>query len=199
MRVGEWVMATIFKRSDRVACGQCGASHPAIYDGQRCLICGAIIESAPVNIPPAPDSDSENNKLDGHYNAELAELKSECEELRAALKAAQTRSNEIKLSDFERYVQLAAQGLAKRDTYPLPTSVKTPEAFYSIMAFAALNATGLWEPSAARTGDPASGERTKGPLDAQARKKPTAIQRIRGPLAKVHRRPKRSPIRIVIR
>ena len=195
MRVGQWVKVIIFRRPRRVACGRCGASHPAIYDGQPCLICGAMIVAAPVNIPPALDAEkSENNRADGNYKAELAELKLECEELRAALQAARTRPDPVRLSDFERYVQLAAQGLAKRETYPLPTSVKTPEAFYVVMACAALDATGLWEPSAAQTGDPTNGGQNKKSLHAQARK-PTAIRRMLP--AKSQRRPK--PIRSFIR
>jgi hypothetical protein len=197
MRVGQRVKAIISRRSHRVACGRCGASHPAIYDGQQCLICGAMIVAAPVNIPPALDAEkSENNRADGNYKAELAELKLECEELRAALQAARTRLDPVRLSDFERYVQLAAQGLAKRETYPLPTSVKTPEAFYVVMACAALDATGLWEPSAAQTGDPTNGGQNKKSLHAHARN-PTAIRRMLGLPAKGQRRPK--PIRSFIR
>lgn len=197
MRVGQWVKAIISRRSRRVACGRCGASHPAIYDGQQCVICGAMIGAAPVDIPPALDAEkSENNRADENCKAELAELKMECEELRAALQAARTRPDPVRLSDFERYVHLAAQGLAKRETYPLPTSVKTPEAFYAVMACAALDATGLWEPSAAQTGDPTNGGQNKKSLHAQA-SKPTAIRRMLGLPAKGQRRPK--PIRSFIR
>jgi hypothetical protein len=196
MRVGQRVKAFISKRSHRVACGRCGASHPAVYDGRQCLICGAMIVAAPVNIPPALDAEKSDTRADGIYKAELAELKLECEELRAALQAARTRPDPVRLSDFERYVQLAAQGLAKRETYPLPTSVKTPEDFYVVMACAALDATGLWEPSAAQTGDPANGGQNKRSLHAQARK-PTAIRRMLGLPAKGQRRPK--PIRSFIR
>jgi|HubBroStandDraft_6_1064221.scaffolds.fasta_scaffold945100_2 hypothetical protein len=196
MRVGQWVKVIIFRRPRRVACGRCGASHPAIYEGQQCLICRAMIVAAPVNIPPALDAEKSDTRADGIYKAELAELKLECEELRAALQAARTRPDPVRLSDFERYVQLAAQGLAKRETYPLPTSVKTPEAFYVVMACAALDATGLWEPSAAQTGDPTNGGQNKKSLHAQARK-PTAIRRMLGLPAKGQRRPK--PIRSFIR
>src|SRR5580704_8687199 len=196
MRVGQWVKVIIFRRPRRVACRRCGASHPAIYEGQQCLICRAMIVAAPVNIPPALDAEKSDTRADGIYKAELAELKLECEELRAALQAARTRPDPVRLSDFERYVQLAARGLAKRETYPLPTSVKTPEAFYVVMACAALDATGLWEPSAAQTGDPTNGGQNKKSLHAQARK-PTAIRRMLGLPAKGQRRPK--PIRSFIR
>jgi hypothetical protein len=47
------------------------------------------------------------------------------------------------VSDYEWLVELAAKGLAQRDTYPMPTSVATPEAFYEVMARAALDAIGL--------------------------------------------------------
>ncbi len=47
------------------------------------------------------------------------------------------------MSDYEWLVELAAKGLAQRDTYPMPTSVSTPEAFYEVMARAALDAIGL--------------------------------------------------------
>jgi hypothetical protein len=40
-------------------------------------------------------------------------------------------------------VELAGKGLAERDNHPMPTSVKTPEAFYETMARAALDAVGL--------------------------------------------------------
>ena len=47
------------------------------------------------------------------------------------------------MSDYEWLVELAAKGLAQRDTYPMPASVSTPEAFYEVMARAALDAIGL--------------------------------------------------------
>ena len=197
MRLGQWVKAIISRRSHRVTCGRCGASHPAIYDGQQCLICGAMIGAESINISPGLDAEtSENNRTEGNDKAELAELKLECEELRAALQAAPPRRDPVRLSDFERYVQLAAQGLARRDTSPLPTSVKTREAFYAVMARAALDATGLWEPSAAQTGEPVNDGQNKNPLQTQVRK-PTAIRRMLGLGAKGQRRPK--PIRSFIR
>jgi hypothetical protein len=197
MRVGKSVLAINFRRSHRVACGQCGASHPAIFDGRRCLICGAMIVAAPVNIPPALDAEkSENNRVDGNCEAELAELKSECEELRAAVQAAGSRPDPARLSDYEWYVELAAQGLAERDAYRLPTSAKTPEAFYVAMARAALDATGLWEPCAARTGPLANRGQGKWTLHALARRL-AAIRRMLGLPAKNLRRSK--PIRPLIR
>jgi hypothetical protein len=46
------------------------------------------------------------------------------------------------VSEYERLVELAAKGIAERDNHPMPT-VTTPEAFYEIMARAALDAMGL--------------------------------------------------------
>ena len=45
--------------------------------------------------------------------------------------------------DYEWLVELAAKGLAERDNHPMPKSVTTPEAFYGVMARAALDAIGL--------------------------------------------------------
>ncbi len=47
------------------------------------------------------------------------------------------------MSDYEWQVELAAKGLRERDNHPMPKSVTTPEAFYGIMARAALQAIGL--------------------------------------------------------
>jgi hypothetical protein len=45
--------------------------------------------------------------------------------------------------DYEWLVELAAKGLAERDNHAMPKSVTTPEAFYEVMARAALDAIGL--------------------------------------------------------
>jgi hypothetical protein len=45
--------------------------------------------------------------------------------------------------DYEWLVGLAAKGLTERDDHPMPKSVTTPEAFYEVMARAALDAIGL--------------------------------------------------------
>jgi hypothetical protein len=47
------------------------------------------------------------------------------------------------MSDYEWLVELAAKGMAERDNHPVPKSVTTPEAFYEVMARAALDAIGL--------------------------------------------------------
>ena len=45
--------------------------------------------------------------------------------------------------NYEWLAELAAKGLAERDNHPMPKSVTTPEAFYEVMARAALDAIGL--------------------------------------------------------
>ena len=47
------------------------------------------------------------------------------------------------VSDYESLVDLAAKGMAERDNHPMHPSVTTPEAFYEVMARAALDAVGL--------------------------------------------------------
>jgi hypothetical protein len=47
------------------------------------------------------------------------------------------------VSDYEWHVQLAAKGMAERDNHPMPKSVTTPEAFYEVMAAAALDFAGF--------------------------------------------------------
>ena len=78
-----------------------------------------------------------------HYEAQIAALQAEREELRAALGATRNRQRAGGVSDYEWHVELAAKGLAQRDRYPMPPSVTTPEGFYEVMAGAALDATGL--------------------------------------------------------
>ena len=78
------------------------------------------------------------------YEAQLAAVRSERDELRTALDAAQRNPQDVvRVSDYEWHVELAAKGLAERDSYPIPHSVTTPKAFYEVMAAAALDATGL--------------------------------------------------------
>ena len=78
-----------------------------------------------------------------HYEAQIAALEGERDELRAALGAARNRHRVGGVSDYEWHVELAAKGLAQRDKYPMPPSVTTSEGFYEVMAGAALDATGL--------------------------------------------------------
>jgi hypothetical protein len=76
------------------------------------------------------------------YKAQIAALQSERDELSATL-AAQTHQDVGSMSDYEWYVELAAKGMAERDTHPMPKSVTTPEAFYEVMADAALDGIDL--------------------------------------------------------
>lgn len=45
--------------------------------------------------------------------------------------------------DYEWHVEIAAKGIGERDNHPMPPSVTTPEAFYEVMARAALDAIDL--------------------------------------------------------
>jgi hypothetical protein len=139
-------MVFVLRQLERVACAKCGASHPAIYNGQQCLICGTTIDAAGwqrkgdgVMILKKQRA----RKLQDQYEAQIAALLAEGEELKAALQAADNRHRTIGVSDYEWHVELAAKGLAQRDKRPMPTTVTTPEGFYEIMAGAALDATGL--------------------------------------------------------
>ena len=78
---------------------------------------------------------------DQQHKAQLAALEAECSELRATI-AELRRQNDVNASDLEGYVAVAAKGMAERDSHPMPVSVTTPEAFYKIMAAAALKAIG---------------------------------------------------------
>ena len=82
-------------------------------------------------------------KAKHRYEAQIAALQAEREEMRAALWAAGNQERTVGVSDYEWHVELAAKGLAQRDKYPMPPSVTTAEGFYEVMAGAALDATGL--------------------------------------------------------
>jgi hypothetical protein len=83
-------------------------------------------------------------KVEEEYKNQLAAMRSERDELRAALQATKRSSQDpARVSDYEWHVELAAKGLAERDNYPIPHSVTTPNAFYEVMAAAALDAAGL--------------------------------------------------------
>ena len=129
-----------------MTCARCQASHPAIYDGQQCLICRATIDTASGqrNDVGGAVAKKRKSKVAEEQNiAQLAALRSDRDELRAALQAARSRDNFVHVSDYEWYVELAGKGLAQRDKFPMPPSVTTPERFYGIMAAAALDAIGL--------------------------------------------------------
>ena len=139
-------MVVVLGRPERVACAICGASHPAIYNGRRCLICGSTIYAAARRrkSPGAMALKMQRQRnVKQRYEARIAALQAEREELRATLQAAGNRHRVVGVSDYEWHVELAAKGLAQRDRYPMPSSVTTPEGFYEVMAGAALDATGL--------------------------------------------------------
>jgi hypothetical protein len=83
------------------------------------------------------------NDAEQDYRAKMAALRSERDELRTALEALQTRQGSIGTPDYEWHVELAAKGLAQRDSFPMPPSVTAPKEFYEIMAGAALDAAGM--------------------------------------------------------
>lgn len=139
-------MVFILRRRKRVSCASCGASHPTIYKGQPCLICGSMIDAANGPRKEVGTVASENPKTEEaeeqESKARIAALQSERDELSAAL-GALTRQDVVSISDYQGYVKVAAKGMAERDNYPMPESVSTPEAFYEVMAGAALDAVGF--------------------------------------------------------
>lgn len=105
----------MLRRHERVTCAACGASHRVIDGGQECVICGSQIQTTNDRRNDAGSIASEERRVEGA----------------------------VSVSDYEWYVELAAKGLAERDNYPMPKSVTTPQAFYEVMASAALDAAGL--------------------------------------------------------
>ena len=139
-------MVVVLRRPERVTCAQCHASHPAIYNGQQCLICGSTIDTASGHrngVGATVSTRRKAKEAEKLYMAQLAALQSERDKLRAALKAARSQQDFVHVSDYEWYVELAGKGLAQRDRVPMPPSVTTPGGFYEIMAGAALDAIGL--------------------------------------------------------
>ena len=134
------------RRRKRVTCATCDASHPAIYEGQPCLICGSTIDAVNGQRNLVSTVASENPKTqeaeEQQYKAQIAALQSERDELTAAL-AALTRQDVVSISGYRQYVKVAAKGMAERDSHSMPESVTTPEAFYEVMAGAALDAVGF--------------------------------------------------------
>lgn len=143
--LSKW-MAVVLRRPERVSCVKCGANHPAIYAGQRCLLCGWTIDIGNGQGTRARTMNLRKQgarKARARLEAQIAALQVEREELWAALRAARNRERVGSASDYELHVELAAKGLAQRDKYPMPPSVTTPEGFYEVMAGAALEATGF--------------------------------------------------------
>jgi hypothetical protein len=139
-------MVVVLRRPERVACTECGASYPAFFKGQQCLICDSAIDVAgrPRKGADAMTSKKQRKrKAKDQYEVQIAALQAERDELRADLRAAPNRQRVVDVSDYEWHVELAAKALAQRDKRPMPPTVTTPEGFYEIMAGAALDATGL--------------------------------------------------------
>jgi hypothetical protein len=133
------------RRRKRVTCANCGASHPAIYQGMACLICESPIDAASEHQEDARVMAFEERRAeeakDQQYKAKIAALQAEQAELSAVITEL-NRESVVSTSDFARYVEVAAKGMAERDSHPMPESVTTPEAFYKVMAAAALEAIG---------------------------------------------------------
>ena len=77
------------------------------------------------------------------YEAQIAALQAERDELQSALEAVGAQLELISVSEYREFERLAAKGLAERETYPLPKSVTTSAGFYELMAREALNAMSL--------------------------------------------------------
>jgi len=131
----------MLRRRKRVTCANCDASHPAIYEGQACLICGATLEAANGRRKVA------GTVAAGRYAATeqqppIAASQSEGDRVSTS-SAALDRKDGVSTPDYERHVRIAAKGLAQRDSYSMPRTVATPGAFYEVMARAALDAIDL--------------------------------------------------------
>jgi hypothetical protein len=114
--------------------------HPAIYEGQQCLICASAIDGAEERTVSEPVGREEHVAME--QEARIAALQSERDELRATLDAL-THHDAVGMSEYGRYVKACAKGIAERDNYPMPGSVTTRESFYEVMAGAALEAISL--------------------------------------------------------
>jgi hypothetical protein len=138
-------MPSILRRRGRVTCAECGASHPAVYKGQRCLICGSTITAASRRrhhvdtAVPESHVAPKNRKTEGRRRDTSAALKSEPARS-TPTPAPPARQDVVGASEYGQYLKMAAQGMAERDNYPMPKSVTTPEMFYEVMARAALDA-----------------------------------------------------------
>jgi hypothetical protein len=129
----------MLRRRKRVTCARCNASHPAIYETHSCLICGSTIDAASGQRKHA------GTKASGKHNTkkrqtEIAASQRNGDGMSAA-PAVPARRGGVSAAAYEWQVTLAAKGLAERDNHPMPKSVTTPEAFYEVMAAAALDAT----------------------------------------------------------
>ena len=134
-------MFSILKRRKRVACTECDASHPATYEGQSCLICGSPVDAASAHRKDAGPKASGKPKTKKERPTEIVPPHKERDWL-SATSPALPRQRGLSAPEYEWQVKLAAKGLAERDSRLMPKSI-TPEAFYEIMAAAALDATDL--------------------------------------------------------
>jgi len=129
------------RRRKRVTCAKCSASHPAIYEGRSCLICESTIDAASGHQKDGGTKASGKRKAKEQLT-QVAASQKERDGLSAA-SPAPSRQGGVSAADYEWQVTLAAKGLAERDNHPMPKSATTPEAFYEVMAAAALDATNL--------------------------------------------------------
>jgi hypothetical protein len=131
----------MLRRRKQVICTKCNASHPAIYEGHSCLICGSTIDAASGHRKDCNTKGSGKRQTQKR-RTEIAASQRKSEGL-SATSPAPARQGGVSTAAYEWQVTLAAKGLAERDNHPIPKSVTTPEAFYEVMAAAALDATDL--------------------------------------------------------
>ena len=120
----------VLRRPERVTCPRCHASHPAIYNGQQCLICRSTIVTASGHRNDVGATVTKKRKAkvaEEQYKAQLAALQSECEKLRTALQAARSQYTFVYVSDYEWYVELAGKGLAQRENFRCHRQSRRPE------------------------------------------------------------------------
>jgi hypothetical protein len=89
-----------------------------------------------------PDSLASEEEGAKELRRQIAALESERDRLRAVL-AAVAPQDGTRTPDYQWHVEMAAKGMAERDSHPMPVFATTPKAFYGVMAGAALEAIGL--------------------------------------------------------
>ena len=78
-------MVVVLRRPERVACTECGASYPAFFKGQQCLICDSAIDVADRQRKGAAAMTSKKQrkrKAKDQYEVQIAALQAERDELR---------------------------------------------------------------------------------------------------------------------
>jgi hypothetical protein len=121
-----------------VKCAKCGASHPSVYNAQPCLICGSTIRPSRRHRKKARRGAPGRPQIDPRRGSVQAPASHPAQD-----KLRTSGPHGRGASDYEWHVERAAKGMAERDTHPMPTFVTTPEAFYKVMAGAALEAIDL--------------------------------------------------------